>query len=192
MAASSVWSAIGSRRSGLLVDAEGLEVGVVTPANVHGDPGPALRLELVGHAWPGLVRGGRIPSGYRDWRLISVDHEEGNLNDVRAVLGNDLAIKAYRQGKRPFPDGSIIARLAWGYIPSEENDKAFGRHQSFVAGSPTNVQFIVKNSRAYASTGGWGFAQFDDDRPFRVTVADCFSCHEPAKADDFVFTHYSR
>jgi hypothetical protein len=56
MAASSVWSAIGSRRSGLPVDAEGLEVGVVTPANVHGDPGPALRLELVGHAWPGLVR----------------------------------------------------------------------------------------------------------------------------------------
>ena len=64
------------------------------------------------------------PAGYRDWRLISVAHEEGNLNDLRAVLGNDAAIKAYREGKLPFPDGTIIARLAWSYVPSEENNKA--------------------------------------------------------------------
>ncbi|HEY0745817.1 MAG TPA: cytochrome P460 family protein, partial [Steroidobacteraceae bacterium] len=43
--------------------------------------------------------------GYRDWKLISVAHEEGKLNDIRAVLGNDVAIKAYREGKLPFPDG---------------------------------------------------------------------------------------
>ena len=54
----------------------------------------------------------KIPPGYRDWRLISVAHEEGNLNDLRAILGNDVAIKAYREGKLPFPDGAIIARLA--------------------------------------------------------------------------------
>src|SRR6202042_613853 len=53
----------------------------------------------------------KLPAGYRDWKLISVAHEEGNLNDLRAVLGNDLAIKAYREGKLPFPDGTIIARL---------------------------------------------------------------------------------
>jgi hypothetical protein len=70
-----------------------------------------------------------IPPGYRDWRLISVAHEEGNLNDIRAILGNDVAIKAYRQGTLPFPDGTIIARLAWKYVPSEENDKVFGRAQ---------------------------------------------------------------
>ena len=62
-------------------------------------------------------------------------HEEGNLNNLRAILGNDVAIKAYREGKLPFPDGTIIARLAWSYIPSEENNKVFGRSQSFVAGS---------------------------------------------------------
>src|SRR5215471_16338899 len=55
----------------------------------------------------------KIPPGYRDWKLISVAHEAGNLNDLRAVLGNDVAIKAYREGKLPFPDGTIIARLAW-------------------------------------------------------------------------------
>ena len=100
-----------------------------------------------------------IPPGYRDWRLISVAHEEGNLNDLRAILGNDVAIKASREGKLPYPDGTIIARLAWSYDPLEESSKAFGRPQSFVAGPPKNgVQFMVKDSRKYASTGGWGFA----------------------------------
>ena len=72
-----------------------------------------------------------IPSGYRDWRLVSVAHEEGNLNDIRAILGNDVAISAYREGKLPFPEGTIIARIAWTYVASEENDKVFGRAQSF-------------------------------------------------------------
>src|SRR6202161_3953967 len=112
------------------------------------------------------IFGVKIPPGYRDWKLISVAHEEGNLNDLRAVLGNDVAIKAYREGKLPFPDGSIIARLAWSYVPSEENNKAFGRAQSFVAGPPKEgVQFMVKDSSKYTSTDGWGFAQFDDGKP---------------------------
>ena len=58
------------------------------------------------------IFGIKIPPGYRDWKLISVAHEEGNLNDLRALLGNDIAIKSYREGKLPFPDGTIIARLA--------------------------------------------------------------------------------
>ena len=84
-------------------------------------------------------------------------HEEGNLNDLRAILGNDVAIKASREGQLPFPDGTVIARLAWSYDPLAESEKAFGRPQSFVAGPPKNrVQFMVKDSRKYASTGGWG------------------------------------
>jgi hypothetical protein len=136
---------------------------------------------------------GKLPPKYRDWRLISVAHEEGNLNDLRAILGNDVAIKAYREGKLPFPDGSIIARLAWSYVPSEENNKAFGRVQSFVAGLPKEgVQFMIKDSSKYASTDGWGFAQFDDGKPVdEAALNGCFSCHEPAKARDFVFTRYA-
>jgi hypothetical protein len=139
------------------------------------------------------IFGVQIPPGYRDWRLISVAHEEGDLNDLRAILGNDVAIKAYREGKLPFPDGTIIARLAWDYVSSEENNKAFGRPQSFVAGPPKNgVQFMVKDSRKYASTGGWGFAQFNDGKPADEAVHQtCFRCHEPAKARDFVFTRYA-
>ena len=138
------------------------------------------------------IFGIKIPPGYRDWRLISVAHEEGNLNDLRAILGNDVAINAYRKGKVPFPDGTIIARLAWSYVPSEENNKVFGRPQSFVAGSPTNVQFMVKDSKKYASTGGWGFAQFKNGKPDdKADLKTCFPCHEPIKARDFVFTRYA-
>jgi hypothetical protein len=138
------------------------------------------------------VFGITIPPGYRDWKLISVAHEEGNLNDLRALLGSDVAIKAYRAGKLPFPDGTIIARLAWSYVPSEENNKVFGRSQSFVAGPATNVQFMVKNSKKYAATGGWGFAQFKDGKPAdEALLKTCFPCHEPVKGRDFVFTQYA-
>jgi hypothetical protein len=138
------------------------------------------------------IFGIKIPSGYRDWRLISVAHEEGKLNDLRAILGNDIAIKAYREGKLPFPDGAIIARLAWSYVPSEENNKVFGRAQSFVAGPATNVQFMVKDSKKYASTGGWGFAQFKDGKPADEALHNtCFACHVPVKTRDFIFTYYA-
>src|SRR5262250_2738217 len=77
-----------------------------------------------------------IPPGYRDWKVVSVAHEEGDLKDIRAVLGNDMAINAYRGEQLPFPEGAIVGRIAWSHIPSEENNKAFGRAQSFVAGAP--------------------------------------------------------
>ena len=134
-----------------------------------------------------------LPQDYRDWKLISVAREEGDLNDIRAILGNDVATKAYREGKLPFPDGTVIARLAWNHESSEENNKVFGRAQSFVAGPPKNgVQFMIKDSRKYASTGGWGFAQFNDGKPASEAVhKTCFACHNPAKAHDFVFTRYA-
>lgn len=139
------------------------------------------------------IYGVKIPRGYRDWRLISVAHEEGKLNDLRAILGNDVAIKAGREGKLPFPDGAIIARLAWSYTPLEESSQAFGHPQSFVAGPPRNgVQFMVKDSRKYTSTGGWGFAQFDGDKPAGEEVQKaCFPCHQIVKARDFVFNRYA-
>jgi hypothetical protein len=60
---------------------------------------------------------------------------------------SDIAIEASREERLPFPDGAIIARLAWSYVPTEENNKVFGRDQSFASGPPTNVQFMVKDSR---------------------------------------------
>jgi hypothetical protein len=165
---------------------------VVTLAGIVAFTGPAS-----GHAdaaaAPIFVT--TIPPGYRDWKLVSVAHEEGNLNDIRAILGNDAAITTYRQGKLPFPDGAIIARIAWSYVASEENNKVFGRAQSFVPGAAPDwyLQFMVKDSKKYAATGGWGYAQFNQDgKPVdEAALKPCFPCHEAIKGRDFVFTHYA-
>lgn len=136
-----------------------------------------------------------IPSGYRDWKLVSVAHEEGELKDIRAILGNDAAIKTYREGKLPFPEGAIVGRIAWRHVPSEENNKVFGREQSFVAGEapPWYLQFMIKDSKKYAATGGWGYAQFDKDGKSgpESDLKKCFPCHQAVKDRDFVFTRYT-
>lgn len=164
-----------------------LGVGVAVTVCALGEPKPQTE------AAP--IYGITIPAGYRDWRLISVAHEEGSLNDIRAILGNDVAIKAYREGKQTFPDGAIIARLSWNYVTSEENNKVFGRAQSFVAGSQPDwyLQFMVKDSKKYAATGGWGYAQFNPEgKPAdEAKHQTCFPCHVPAKERDYVFTHYA-
>jgi hypothetical protein len=89
-------------------------VAVVVLACVLAYMAPASGL-ADGEAAP--IYGVKIPPGYRDWKLISVAHEEGNLNDIRAQLGNDIAMKAYREGKLPFPDGTIIVALHWELRP---------------------------------------------------------------------------
>jgi len=148
---------------------------------------------------PGRANGGtspayvtQTPSGYRDWKWISVAHEEGNLHSFAAVLGNDVAVKAYREGTLPFPDGTIIAALHYSHVPSEQNNKVFGQAQSFVPGLPTNIQFMVKDSTKYAATGGWGFGHFKDGKPAEAAfMKSCFPCHEKASGSDLVFTHYA-
>ncbi len=175
-----------------------LLVAVVTVVGVVASMAPA-HVRVDGEAAPIFVT--TIPPGYRDWRLISVAREEGSLNDIRAVLGNDAGIKAYREGKLPFPEGTIIARIAWSFDSSKENNEIFcklnparcGHPQSYVAGPPKNgVQFMVKDSKKYASTGGWGYAQFDDGKPpDEAVLKTCYPCHAAIKTRDFVFTHYA-
>src|SRR5262249_29259387 len=150
------------------------------------------------------IYGITIPPGYRDWSMISVARVGSPVNDLRVKLGNDAAIRAYRENKRPFPDATVIARVAYSQVASPENNavmrgagerQGFSAEQiakllseSFVAGQPVNVQFMIKDSRKYPSTGGWGFAQFTNGKPDSVMIHNtCFSCHEPAKNRDFVF-----
>jgi hypothetical protein len=144
------------------------------------------------------IFGVKIPPGYRDWKLIAVDHllVAGKVDQLRAQLGNDIAIKAFKEKKVPFPDGTIIAAIHWTRVPSEDNNKVLagpfpGAH-SFVVGSPANVQFMVKDSKKYAATGGWGFADFKDGKPGDKALHEtCFPCHTPAKDRDYVFTRYA-
>jgi hypothetical protein len=155
-------------------------VTLIAPASGHADGQPAAPFVT------------ETPQGYRDWRWIPSAHEAGKLNSLGAVLGNDVAFKAFRDGKLPYPDGSIIAALHYRNVPSEENNKVFGQAQSFVPGASTNIQFMVKDSKKYAATGGWGFGHFADGKPGDAAfMKSCFPCHEKAGATDLVFTRYA-
>ena len=133
-----------------------------------------------------------------DWRLISVARLAGGKKQLRAQLGNDIAIKALREGKLPFPDGAMIAALHWNEVSSDENDKVLALGfpgaglESSVPESAANVQFMVKDSTKYAATGGWGFADFTNGQPGNEALHEtCFPCHQPAKDHDYVFTRYA-
>lgn len=135
-----------------------------------------------------------LPDGYRYWELISVAHEAGKLNDIRAVLGNEVAVKAFRNGTRPFPSGTIILRMAWEYTASAENNAVFPHPQSFIAGRATNIQIEAKDSRKYASTSGWGYGQFENGTPNPSVqiVRTCYACQvKLSSRSDLVFTNYA-
>jgi hypothetical protein len=146
------------------------------------------------------IYGVTIPPGYRDWHLISVKQliGGGGLKQLRAQLGNDIAIKAFREGELPFPDGSIIAALHWKEASSDADNKVLAEGfpgaglQSSFAGDAVNVQFMVKDSKKYAASGGWGFGQFTNGKPDDEALhKTCFPCHQPAKEHDLVFTRYA-
>jgi hypothetical protein len=116
--------------------------------------------------------------------LIAPALETEPLNELRAVLGNAMAIKAYQDGALPFPDGTVLAKLAWKQVQSREFEPAS------VPGAATTVQIMVKDSKKYAATGGWGFGRFIDSKPVDAAQHQtCFACHEAlVKEHDYVFT----
>jgi len=130
------------------------------------------------------IYGVTIPDGYRQWEVVAPSLEADPLNELRVILGNPLAMTAYKQGTLPFPDGTILAKLAWKRVPSTEFENAS------VPGAATTVQIMVKDSKKYTATGGWGFGRFIDGKPVDEAQHEtCFSCHEAnVKNHDLVFT----
>ena len=172
------------RRIAVLLVAVAAVAGVVAstaPTSGHAD----------GKAAPIFVT--KIPSGYRDWRLISVAREEGSLNDIRAILGNDMAIKAYREGKLPFPDGTIIARLAWSYDASEENNKVLAvPNLSWPGPQRTEFSLWSKTQRnTPRRAAGGSLNSTTENLADEAVLKTCFPCHEAIKARDLVFTRYA-
>lgn len=154
---------------------------------------PLALLTLLGCAGAVLAadpapNGLTLPEGYRDWRLISISQRTDN-NTLRAILGNDVAISASREGKtNPWPDGAILGKLVWKNAKREKWDTAI------VPGGFVHAEFMVKDSRKYASTGGWGFGRWvgENQKPYGENadfVQECFGCHTPVKDNDYVFTH---
>lgn len=134
------------------------------------------------------IFGVTVPEGYRQWPLIAPALEADRLGEVRAVLGDPTAIEAYRAGTLPFPDGTVLVKLAWKSVPSPEFE------QARVPGMATTVQVMVKDARRYGATGGWGFGRFVDGKPAdQAQHETCFGCHEArVKGHDYVFTRYAR
>jgi len=152
----------------------------------------ALALSTVAHASSDDARaanaspiyGVTVPDGYRKWEMIAPAEEGAALNELRAVLGNPIAIEAVNKSTLPFPDGTILVKLAWKRVPSSEFASAS------VPGAPTTVQVMVKDSKKYASTGGWGFGRFINGKPADLAQHEtCFACHQALVKDhDLVFT----
>ncbi|WP_305907373.1 cytochrome P460 family protein [Methylomarinum sp. Ch1-1] len=122
---------------------------------------------------------------YKDWRLLSVSHRL-EKKTLRAILGNDKAIEAARQGKTtPWPDGAILAKVVW----KERQHPNWP--QAIVPADFAAAEAMIKDSKKYASTGGWGFAHWQDNKLVmhdKETAAKCYACHVPMKDHDYVYT----
>jgi hypothetical protein len=129
-----------------------------------------------------------LPEGYKDWRLLSV-HQRGDNNTLRAVLGNDIAIKAAREGRtNPWPDGTVLAKMVWKGTKHDRFEAAL-EPAAFV-----HAEFMIKDSAKFTKTGGWGYARWlgQEQKPYGKDtefVQECIGCHTPVKDRDWVFTH---
>ena len=140
--------------------------------------------------------------GYEDWAVISLS---ASGSRVAVTLGNPVIIDAYKQGipenGRPFPDGAKMAKIHW----NAKREESFPG-QAIVPGALHDVGFMVKDSRRFADSGGWGWGAFDYDeasgtfrpanaasRPPQGNDAKCgLACHSGVMSRDYVFTAYGK
>jgi hypothetical protein len=139
--------------------------------------------------------------GYESWQVVSISEDGGR---VAAILANPVMIKAYQGGVpgngKPFPDGSKMAKVHW--IPKKlETFPA-----ATVPGAQHDVDFMAKDGKRFADSGGWGWGAFEydaasdkfrpataADKPPQANDAKCgFACHTTVKARDYVFTEYAK
>jgi hypothetical protein len=129
-----------------------------------------------------------LPEGYKDWRVIGASHRTDN-NTMRVIVGNDKAIEAARKGQTtPWPDGAIMGKLVW------KAETHANWATAVVPGKFVHAEFMIKDAKKYAATGGWGFARWlgEEQKPYGKDaqfVQECFACHTPVKENDYVFTH---
>ena len=142
-----------------------------------------------------VVAGGELPvaangialfPGYEQWRVIAPSARP-DKEQVRLILGNEAAVQAFQSGKRPFPDGAVLAKVAW-------RTKKHGRFPvALVPDKFVQVEFMVKDAARYKASGGWGFARFvgSELKPYGRDagfIQECYGCHLPMADNDFVFT----
>jgi hypothetical protein len=140
--------------------------------------------------------------GYESWPAIAIS-ENGGI--IAVILGNPTMMEAYKAGApgngKPIPDGAKMAKIHWN---PKKNQSAPG--QPTVPGTLHDVDFMVKDSKRFADSGGWGYGAFDydsatdtfkpstsADNPPQGNDAKCgFACHTVVKNRDYVFTDYAK
>jgi Cytochrome P460 len=131
--------------------------------------------------------------GYEDWQVVGVSQTD----KLAVILANPVAMDAYRSGVpvngKPFPDGSKIAKIHWNPKKSTEAPAP-----TTVPDTLHDVDFMVRDGKRFADSGGWGYAEFDYDAASDTFAplgndAKCgFACHSPVAAKDYVFTAYPK
>ncbi|HEB78350.1 MAG TPA: cytochrome P460 [Methylothermaceae bacterium] len=140
-------------------------------------------------AAPPPSNGIHLPATYKHWQVLGVSHRDDNQS-LRVIVGNTTAMMAVRQGDiDPWPDGTILGKLVW-----KDSRHPFWQ-PAIVPGELSHIEFMVKDSKKFPDTGGWGFARWvgmklkpldnDGGKP-------CFDCHKAAAKTDFVFTRPAR
>jgi hypothetical protein len=140
--------------------------------------------------------------GYEDWQVIAASH---NGDKIAIILGNPPMIEAHKAGipgnGKPFPDGARMAKIHWKAIknPAEPGDPT-------IPGTLDDVDFMLKDGKRFADSGGWGYAVFEydaatdtfragnlTDTPPQAQDAKCgFACHTLVASRDYVFTAYPK
>jgi len=147
-------------------------------------------------------------NGYEQWQVVGPSLTEA-ANVIRAIVANPVMIKAYQEGTpgngKPFPDGSKIVKLEW--IPKKLTEPPFSASApDTVPGDLEQVEFIVKDSKRFSDTHGWGYGMFVYDaasgtfapatkasHPPVNNDAKCgAACHEIARSKDYIFTAYPK
>ena len=140
--------------------------------------------------------------GYEDWPVIAISGTDGK---IAVIVGNSVMIDAYKAGipenGKPFPDGAKMAKIHW----NPKKQEAYPG-QPIVPGTQRNADFMVKDSKRFADSGGWGWGAFEYDaasntfspattaaKPPQENDAKCgFSCHTVVQNRDYVFTEYAK
>ena len=145
----------------------------------------AGKQDTLPHPLPTAINGIAFIPGYKNWQPISTTDRFDN-GTIRVIFGNDVAIRAIRNHRvNPWPDGTILAKAAWGEATDEQGNAFTGAFKQ--------VEYMIKDKEKYASTQGWGFARFKTPQlvPYGKSISftnECINCHRPVSDNDFVFT----
>lgn len=142
---------------------------------------------LNSHASDSLIsssHGISYPQGWQNWSTIAVSHRTDN-NTSRVILGNDIAVKAAREGDiNPWPNGAILGKVVW------KDSKLKDWQSAIVPSKFVHAEFMFKDSKKYEESYGWGWARWVglEQQPFEKGINVCIDCHTPVKNRDWVYT----